>query len=625
MADFVAVLKKTIDGLKDNTPEMRAKVYARARATIDAKLASIQPSPPASVAERQRQAIETAIVAVEAQYAPPVPESSTPDDLDALLHSFNSATTGVPPTAPVEAESAPAPVVPIIDEPTVTVADEPVAYQPVVEDEPDAPSHGDEAPLVEADSQISQEQVPAHDDMPEAEPKQEIGADEASEPSLAEPEQVEPEALPSTAPQSDAADEIKSDPEDALATNRFTGFDTPGAPQTAYIEDEEEGRSRGKLIASALALLVLAGGAYAGYRVFSSDQSAPQITHNGSGTDASLEEEGTDLPEEDALDEPGRDLAADQGAAQDVETGDAPAAEQAAAADAGAENKPAIAPAEDLPLAAQQTEPQQKFTQRLREDGSEIDMGPQNAAATGEEEREGRTVASATQPGRSDEPTQLAQNEQPAVPETPAGAVAPAETVTAPQPEAPRRTQPLVVGQRSIFYEERTNAAGGSREDGNVVWSVVQESPGNDLPPEPAIRAEASIPSTDLHLRLTIRRNADPTLPAGQIMELIFLTPEKFGGGGIQNIVRVALKDTEESTGNPLMGIPARIADGFFLMALSDSPAEIQANLSLLRARKWIDVPMIYQNGRRALITLEKGIPGDRVFDEVIKSWQSAS
>ena len=36
-------------------------------------------------------------------------------------------------------------------------------------------------------------------------------------------------------------------------------------------------------------------------------------------------------------------------------------------------------------------------------------------------------------------------------------------------------------------------------------------------------------------------------------------------------------------------------------------------------------MPVIYANGRRALITMEKGLAGDKVFDEVIKAWQAAA
>ena len=69
MADFVAVLKKTIDGLGDNTPAMREKVYQKARSTVAAKLAAISPPPPAAVAERQKRALDEAIVEVESSYA----------------------------------------------------------------------------------------------------------------------------------------------------------------------------------------------------------------------------------------------------------------------------------------------------------------------------------------------------------------------------------------------------------------------------------------------------------------------------------------------------------------------------------------------------------------------------
>ena len=50
-----------------------------------------------------------------------------------------------------------------------------------------------------------------------------------------------------------------------------------------------------------------------------------------------------------------------------------------------------------------------------------------------------------------------------------------------------------------------------------------------------------------------------------------------------------------------MVGIPAKIADGFFLVALNDSEPEIDANSALLRDRNWIDIPVVYKTGRRAL------------------------
>jgi hypothetical protein len=208
---------------------------------------------------------------------------------------------------------------------------------------------------------------------------------------------------------------------------------------------------------------------------------------------------------------------------------------------------------------------------------------------------------------------------------------APTDSAAAPAPGAAPGTAPtaapaetaLAVGQKAIFYEERTSTAQGSAEPGSIVWSLVQESPGGNLPPEPAIRAEASIPGKDVQLRMTIRRNTDQTLPASHIIEMIFLTPDGFDGGGVDNILRVAMKGSEQDAGSPLIGIPAKIADGFFLVALNDTKPDEDANLTLLRGQKWIDVPVVYKTGRLALLTMEKGIPGEKVFDEALKAWQT--
>lgn len=71
MADFVAVLKKTIDAQADKSPELRQRVYAKARATIEQKLVTANASQ--AVAVRQRNLLEDAIAEVEASYAPPAP------------------------------------------------------------------------------------------------------------------------------------------------------------------------------------------------------------------------------------------------------------------------------------------------------------------------------------------------------------------------------------------------------------------------------------------------------------------------------------------------------------------------------------------------------------------------
>ena len=85
------------------------------------------------------------------------------------------------------------------------------------------------------------------------------------------------------------------------------------------------------------------------------------------------------------------------------------------------------------------------------------------------------------------------------------------------------------------------------------------------------------------------------------------------------------MKGSEQEAGNPLIGIPAKIADGFFLVALNDTKPEIDANLTLLRRQSWIDVPVQSTSPAAARCSpWKRAFPATKVFDEALKAWQTA-
>src|SRR5690606_20538337 len=105
MADFVAVLRKTLDGLHEVTPQVREQVYRKARTTIEAKLAAMDPPPPATVVERQKRALEDAINVIEKEYARKEKAPPTPFDDDPLaeLENVFASMTNSPPRTPLGA------------------------------------------------------------------------------------------------------------------------------------------------------------------------------------------------------------------------------------------------------------------------------------------------------------------------------------------------------------------------------------------------------------------------------------------------------------------------------------------------------------------------------------------
>lgn len=474
MADFAAVLKKTIDAQANPDQALRQRVYAKARSTIEQKLAAA--SAPDAVAQRQRQILEAAIEETEAEYRAAeraAEEAALPEQTADPLEDFLKA----------------------------------VHEAGVAEEQNGQPSVLPDAP---------------HDE----------------------------------AMQAGTQDEWQSE------RTENTDFDERASYKNHdYDEEPRSGRSKG-LIAGLIAVLLLGGAGYAGWSY--QDQIKDYISSLSSGSADSGE--GTDAGEDTS----------------DGET-TAPAATN--------DGDNATAPAE-----TSKPEGEQKLTQRLLPDGSEVDEGASTDTPTIGEGTSNAPVTG-TAPATNGSSASTANTQ--------------AETVP--------------VGQQAFFYEEQRGGETSAAIKGNVVWSVIQDSPGEGAADEPAIRADVSFPDKKISLRMTMRRNADQSIPASHLIEMIYTVPDDFDGGVIENVQRVTFKDSEQAAGNPLAAIPMKIADNFFLVALNDARTAVDMNLTLMRRQQWIDIPITYRNGRRALLSIEKGVPGDKVFDEVLKGWGNAA
>lgn len=256
-----------------------------------------------------------------------------------------------------------------------------------------------------------------------------------------------------------------------------------------------------------------------------------------------------------------------------------------------------------------------KFTQRLQADGSEVDQGPAPVPGAEAATEEGKSVAAQTEAGTP-------QNAAQAAPAGQAADAQPAQSVPEQQTAANPTTQQIPAGAQKMFlYEERLGQSAPTAIEGNVAWSVKEESPGGDAKPEPVVQAQINVPERGLTALMTIKRNADSSLPASHVIEFVFSLPENFEGGSIESVQRVAMKRNEQDRGDPLIAVPAKITEDFHMIALNDFPEAVATNTELLRSRSWIDIPLTYRNGRRALLTLEKGPAGTEAFTKAMQAW----
>ena len=177
------------------------------------------------------------------------------------------------------------------------------------------------------------------------------------------------------------------------------------------------------------------------------------------------------------------------------------------------------------------------------------------------------------------------------------------------------------VSQRVVLYEEDPGNPQGKQFVGSAVWRTETVSPGSGLAPELQIRADVAIPERNMTVTWSLRRNTDQALPASHTIEIMFNLPPDFPGGGIANVPGVLMKESEQARGVPLAGLAVKVTNGFFLIGLSAVDADVQRNLQLLKDRPWFDVPIVYNNGGRAILALEKGPSGDRAFADAFAAW----
>lgn len=256
------------------------------------------------------------------------------------------------------------------------------------------------------------------------------------------------------------------------------------------------------------------------------------------------------------------------------------------AADSGARDAPPAAPAADVAADASG-----KDTDRLLVGGEPAPAGDVRVVAP-EGTAEGDPLAA-----------QVASTE-----------ALPLQSTAEDAPAADAIDADALVAQRAALFEEPAEAGADVFPiSAAVTWSYVESGPNG-----PEILGTVDIPERGMTFKIAIRRNIDETLPASHIVEVVVNAP---ADRAVREIPRLVFKPSEDSRGQPLIGAPAQVADGFFWIVLSSVQSDVNANVNLLKDRLWIDLPFVYANGQRAILTFEKGTPGERVFERALTAW----
>jgi len=98
--------------------------------------------------------------------------------------------------------------------------------------------------------------------------------------------------------------------------------------------------------------------------------------------------------------------------------------------------------------------------------------------------------------------------------------------------------------------------------------------------------------------------------------------PLNAAGGGISNVAGFVMRSSRAAPAIGLKGLTEKVKSSSFLIALSAVDPEMQSNGQLLKDRDWLDVAIVYNNGQRAILSMQKGPSGGRAFAEAFAAWK---
>lgn len=177
------------------------------------------------------------------------------------------------------------------------------------------------------------------------------------------------------------------------------------------------------------------------------------------------------------------------------------------------------------------------------------------------------------------------------------------------------------IAQRAVLFEEDPGDPQGKQTVGTVVWRLDQIAPSPKQKPDTAIRADIDIPDRKMKVTLTILRNTDASMPAtSHTIEVVYTVSPDFGTT-VANVPGIYAKSADQPRGTPLAATSVKVQDGYFLIGLSNVDVDRDRNIQVLKERSSLDIPMVYGNQKRAILSLEKGAPGERAFRDAFAAW----
>jgi hypothetical protein len=167
------------------------------------------------------------------------------------------------------------------------------------------------------------------------------------------------------------------------------------------------------------------------------------------------------------------------------------------------------------------------------------------------------------------------------------------------------------------FLYEGGQAGGDKPAPGRATWQTRAEPEKSDL----IVTLDAEVADPPVALAMTLARVTDSSSGMSHLFELSFRSPAQSPLGGVARVSNIAMRTSQDGTGESLIGTSVNIAPGHFMFGLLGVADVVHDNLQRLRGEGWLDFTLVFGNGATYTLSVEKGASGGRAMSDALASW----
>jgi len=178
------------------------------------------------------------------------------------------------------------------------------------------------------------------------------------------------------------------------------------------------------------------------------------------------------------------------------------------------------------------------------------------------------------------------------------------------------------VSEPATYYEQAEASAPWRELDSSARWQMRREETTSGARKSAVVLLlDVHVPERGLSMAMVMRRDESEDAAITHLIELAFTGAQGAPVDAIAAVSNIIMKRADGGGSTALAGRSIKVAPGLFLFGLSAEKEDARRNAQSLRDLARIDIPIVFVHAGTGIISVTKGVSGERAFGAALADW----